>query len=87
MSTSKHLKDLALSDTGFVFDPYSGGTFTVNPTGLCVLRALQEGLGRAGIGARLREQFEVVAGDPDRDLDEFVDLLKKHGVVETEFAL
>ena len=33
MSSATHLKDLALSDTGFVFDPYTGATFTTNATG------------------------------------------------------
>src|SRR5262245_36107789 len=85
--SSHHLEDLALSDTGFVFDPYSGGTFTVNATGLAVLTALREGLSRDRIGARLRERFHVASGDPERDVDEFVDLLKRHGVVGADFTL
>ena len=32
MSDLNRLRDLALSDTGFVFDPCSGATFTVNAT-------------------------------------------------------
>jgi PqqD family protein of HPr-rel-A system len=74
------LRELALSDTGFVFDPSSGATFTVNPTGLCVLKALQEGLSRAEIGARLRERFEVRSGDPARDVADFEELLRQHGL-------
>src|SRR5205085_12462462 len=39
MSVQRHLKDLAISETGFVFDPYTGATFTTNATGHCVLVA------------------------------------------------
>jgi hypothetical protein len=82
-----HLKDLALSDTGFVFDPYSGATFTVYATGLCTLQAIKEGLGRAAIETRLRERFSVGGADPGRDLDEFLGLLRQHGVVPQDFKL
>ena len=42
MSDLNRLRDLALSDTGFVFDPCSGATFTVNATGLAVLKGLTD---------------------------------------------
>ncbi len=32
-----HLKQLAVSENGFVFDPYTGHTFTLNATGIAVL--------------------------------------------------
>ncbi len=75
------LRDLALSDTGFVFDPSSGATFTVNAAGLCVLQALRDGLSRGEIGARLRERFDVRSGDPSRDVADFEDLLRHHGLL------
>lgn len=75
------LRDLALSDTGFVFDPSSGATFTVNAAGLCVLQALKDGLSRGEIGARLRERFDVRSGDPARDVADFEDLLRQQGIL------
>ena len=87
MSQKKQLTDLAVSDSGFVFDPFSGATFTVNATGLVAIAALKEGLGRAEIDARLRERFEVNGADPARDVDEFVGLLRHHGLVPADFVL
>lgn len=81
-----HLKDLALSDTGFVFDPYTGATFTTNATGLAILSGLREGLGRPALLTRLRERFDV-HGDLETDLGEFVQLLRQHGVVPQNFTL
>ena len=68
-------------------NPFTGATFTVNPTGLCVLQALKEGLGRKEIDLRLKDRFDVRASDPARDVDEFVHLLRQHGIVPGDFAL
>ncbi len=81
MSHVKRLGDLALSDTGFAFDPYSGSTFTINATGVCVLQALKEGLPRDAIDARVRERFDARYADVARDVDDFVALLRQHGLV------
>lgn len=87
MSDLNRLRDLALSDTGFVFDPCSGATFTVNATGLAVLKGLKDGLGRKAIRERLEESFEVHGGDIGRDVDEFVSSLSQHGIVPEGFSV
>ncbi len=81
------LNELAISDTGFVFDPLSGATFTTNTTGLVVLQALKAGKGRDAIIAQLTERFETGPSDVHRDLDEFVHLLRRDGLVPLEFRL
>ena len=40
------LERLAISDEGFIFDPESGNSYTVNGTALFILRLLKEGKGR-----------------------------------------
>ena len=85
MSSGTLLKDLARSDTGFVFDPYTGATFTTNAAGLAILHALREGLGRSAIIERLTERFDV-HGDVETDVSEFFQLLRQHGVVPPNFA-
>ena len=87
MSVKKQLMDLAVSDTGFVFDPFTGATFTVNQTGLCVLQCLKEGLAKKDIDARLQEQFDVKGAEPRRDIEEFLHLLRQNGIVPGDFSL
>jgi len=87
MGDLRKLKDLAISDSGFVFDPYSGQTFSANATGLAILRGLVDGLGREALIARLAEEFEATDEDPDRDLDEFVSVLRQSGLVPHDFVL
>lgn len=74
--------DLALSETGFVFDPRTGATFTTNPTGLTVLQALREGLPADAIAARLAERFGAPAAELGRDLAEFFHVLRQAGLDE-----
>ncbi len=87
MDVPQHLRDLAVSDTGFVFDPYSGATFSVNASGLTILRALQRGAERDDILHDLMENFAVEGDDLHRDVDEFVQLMRHYGVLPKEFAL
>jgi len=83
-SISQRLKDLAVSETGFVFDPYSGATFSLNASALCLLRGLKEGLGPDELIARLEESFDVTDADLSRDIDEFLELLRYNGVLPQE---
>ena len=83
-SIDQRLKDLAVSETGFVFDPYSGATFSLNASALCLLRGLKEGLEREALIERLEELFDVTDADLSRDIDEFLELLRYNGVLPHE---
>jgi PqqD family protein of HPr-rel-A system len=78
-----HLRELAVSDSGFVFDPSTGHTFTVNPSGLHILQWLKEGAEPEVIAQRLAEQFEVEPGeDPARDVQDFLMQLRECGFIK-----
>jgi PqqD family protein of HPr-rel-A system len=77
------LRELALSDSGFVFDPLTGHTFTVNPSGLFILRLLKDGVEDAQVAAQLAEQFEIDPGeDPNRDVQDFILQLRECGLAK-----
>jgi PqqD family protein of HPr-rel-A system len=80
---STRLRDLALSDSGFVFDPMTGHTFTVNLTGQLALRCLKDGLGLEETARRLAEEFDTETDtDPARDVQDFVLQLRDCGLVK-----
>ncbi len=83
----QRLRDLAVSDTGFVFDPFSGATFTANATALCILEGLKRGLDRAGLADTLRERFMVTTEDLGRDIDDLVASLRLFGLVPADFEV
>ena len=87
MSDRARLCDLAVSESGFVFDPMSGATFNANASGLAIIDGLKQGKDRNGIVALLEERFEVAGADLDRDLDELVALLRDHGLVSRGFSV
>jgi hypothetical protein len=82
----ERLKDLAISESGFLFDPYSGTTFTLNNTGKFILQLLMEGKGIEEIEAALRDKFEVGEEDLRNDIYEFVNLLKDNHLLPNNFT-
>ncbi len=85
--TMQRLKDLAISDTGFVFDPFSGATFTANASALCILDGLKRGDDRAEIVETLKTRFDLCGGDLLRDIDELVASLRLFGIVPADFEV
>jgi PqqD family protein of HPr-rel-A system len=80
---ANRLRELALSDSGFVFDPMTGHSFTVNPSGLCILRWLKDDLPADEIARRLGDTFEFDVGeDPARDVQDFFGQLRECGFVK-----
>jgi hypothetical protein len=71
------VKELALNDSGFVFSPTSGQSFSVNATGLSLLRLLQRQPDMDSVEEKLLHEFEVSAQQLNQDLNEFaVQLLR-----------
>lgn len=73
---AKSLERLAVSESGFVFDPVSGHSFTVNETGLAILRSLQTDRHLDSLRAGLLEEFDVDETTVERDLLEFLGSLR-----------
>ncbi len=69
---AKALERLAISESGFIFDPVSGHSFTVNETGLDILRSLQRDRLLPALQERLARDYDVDAKTLDRDLLEFL---------------
>jgi hypothetical protein len=87
MDGIERLKDLAISESGFVFDPATGHTFSVNATGRVLLQGLREAYGRDALVKLLHEQFEVAEEDLRRDIDDFVGVLRRQEILATDFLL
>jgi PqqD family protein of HPr-rel-A system len=82
MLDPSRLRTLAISESGFLFDPVTGHTFNVNATGLSVIHALKSGKSEEEIRQELTEAFEQEGGeDVARDVEEFLDRLREHGLV------
>lgn len=56
---SERLKKLAVSDSGFVFDPQTGQSFSLNGTGLMSLNLLKKGASVEDTANCLSQQYGV----------------------------
>ena len=63
----KKLHNLAISDSGFIFDPTSGHSYTANETALFIISRLKEGDDTEKIIAALTQEFEVERPIAERD--------------------
>lgn len=77
---SLRFKELAISDSGFVFDPFSGGTFTLNESGRAVLHALRDGLTESEVVERLRAEFDNVTHKVEEDVRDFMRTMTEYGL-------
>ncbi len=71
-----NLQRLAISESGFVFDPVSGHNFTVNETGLTILRLLQKDTEIKPILSQLSAEYDASERDIERDILEFAGVLR-----------
>ena len=71
-----HLQHLAINQDGFVFDPTTGESFTVNGTGLVVLEGMMAGKATEDIVEDLIDRFDVTPAEVQRDLLDFIDRLR-----------
>ena len=78
------LQKLAISDEGFIFDPENGNSFTVNKTGLHIIKALRSGKDIDTITTELIDNFGVDEEEARNDLMDFLQQLKVLGLYQEE---
>lgn len=63
---------LRLTDGGYLFDGATAETYTLNPTGLCIVRGLMEGREPVRLWSDLVAAFEVPEARARRDVRRFL---------------
>jgi len=77
-------KNLALSETGFVFDPSNGNSFATNPIGLSIVKMLKEGKDIKTIKKNILDQYLTDDNSLEKDIYDFMNMLKKLQLSENE---
>jgi hypothetical protein len=70
--------NVAISDNGFVFNPVTGESFTANPTGLEIMNMMRRGKNIGQITAQICEVFQVDSSQAERDLQDFIEMLRQY---------
>lgn len=80
----KFNRNIAVSASGLVFNPDTGESFTVNPTGAEMINYLKEGMEQEEIGKLITEKYNVDRQTFEKDFEDFTGFLRNLSLIEDE---
>lgn len=75
-------KNIAVSESGFLFDSMSGDSFSLNPIAAEILELIREQKSIEDVKRILLNKYEVTPTMLDKTIDEYVFTLKKLNIVK-----
>jgi len=78
----KIYSNIAVSESGYLFNPMNGDSFSTNPVATDIVQLLKEGKNEEEIKKFLFNKYEVEKSTLDRDLDEFMQELKDYYLLD-----
>ncbi|HCT70473.1 MAG TPA: HPr-rel-A system PqqD family protein [Bacteroidales bacterium] len=75
---------IAISDTGFLFNPSTGESFTVNPVGAEIINLLRQGFTREQIIDEITGSYAVERNSFEKDLHEFAGIMKMYQLLDKD---
>lgn len=75
-------KNIALSDSGFVFDPSSGDSFSTNPIGLEIIQLFKDGKSVEFIKTEILKKYMTDDVTLEKDIYDFIQMLLKLNIAE-----
>ncbi len=77
-------KNIAVSDTGFVFDPSTGESFTVNETGQEIIHLLKEGKSFDEIATVITTRYDIDRSGFEKYYQDFIEMLNHYHLIDYE---
>jgi len=75
-------KNIATSEEGFLFNPATGDSFSTNAVGSEIILLLKKGRTTREIVDEMCSRYDVDRVLFERDLEEFMTILKEFGILE-----
>lgn len=75
-------KNIALSDSGFLFNPTTGDSYSTNPIGQEIIRLIQQGKSEMEITNHLLKEYMVDHDSVEKDLYDFRQMLNNYKLTE-----
>ena len=76
-------KNIAISDTGFVFNPVNGESFSINPIGVEIINMMKEDKSFEIIMKAMLTKYSVEEATIEKDYFDFIGILKHHNLIDT----
>ena len=80
MDTTR-LYNLAISDTGFIFDPVTGNSYNTNQTGILIINRLKHGDDVQNITKALSDEYAVTIDNAEHDVLGLIELLRSYYLI------
>jgi hypothetical protein len=77
-------RNIAISDTGYLFNPSTGESFAVNPIGLEVLSLMKQDLLYEEISGRILDKYETDRATFEKDFADFMSMLKLNLLIDDD---
>lgn len=74
-------QNIAISDSGFIFNPETGDSFTTNPMGLEVIRLLKENFSRESIIDKLAANYQAERITIAKDMEDYLSTLISYQIL------
>jgi hypothetical protein len=71
-------KNIAISESGFIFNPSNGDSFSTNQVGMEIIKLLKEGNSKEEIISELTTSFQIDAATMEKDLGDFFLMLQNY---------
>jgi hypothetical protein len=75
-------KNIATSESGFIFNPGNDDSFSVNDMGTEIISLMKEGRSKAEIIDALSSKYDTEKNQVERDLEDFISLLVSFNLIE-----
>ncbi len=77
-------KNIAISESGFVFDANSGDSYSLNNTGKDILSLLQENKNEDEIKEYIIQKYDVDASTLENNYYDFINMLSNLNLIENQ---
>jgi len=77
-------KNIAISESGFLFNPSTGDSYSVNPIGQDILKLLKEGKDDAQVITYVLNNYMTDQNAVEKDLYDFKNMLETFKLIENE---
>ena len=77
-------KNIAISDSGFLFNPSTGDSYSVNPIGQEIISLLKEGKSESQVKAHILNEYMTDHDAVEKDLYDFKNMLEHYKIIDNE---
>ena len=77
-------KNIAISDSGFLFNPSTGDSYSVNPVGMEIIRLLQQDKSKDAVMQAVMSAYICDEATFEKDFYDFSTMLRNYKLLEHE---